>query len=86
MKKKKIIKKCSRFDSCSANVCPIDTEAGLRRQLPGEDRCPFCLKKKAGGQKGTITLVPDAVSKVIPGSNLKMLNRRSQKRWLAINS
>ncbi len=80
------MKRCPRFNSCSANVCPIDADAGLRKQLPGEDRCPFCLKKKSEGQKGIRTLAPSSILEVIPKSNLKMLNRRSQKRWLAINN
>lgn len=75
------IKKCPRFNECSVNVCPLDDEANLKDKLPEENVCPFCLKKKAAFQKGIRTLAPDSVLAVIPESNLKMLNNRSQKRW-----
>ncbi len=72
---------CPRFNFCPINVCPLDKEAELRNKLPDENRCPFCLNKKGKNQKGIRTLAPHRVLKVVPVSNLKMLNTRNQKRW-----
>jgi len=77
--------KCPRFGSCSVNVCPLDPEAKLKTNLPGEEICPYCLKKKARHQKGIKTLAPDSVLLVVPESNVGMLNRRNQKRWSEIH-
>jgi len=77
----KNLKKCSRFDSCSHNLCPLDEEADLRNKLPDEGNCPFTIKKRDRGQKGIRTLAPDSLLVVIPELNLKMLSRRNQKRW-----
>jgi hypothetical protein len=32
-------KKCSRFQRCSANVCPLDTQMAEKETLPGEEAC-----------------------------------------------
>lgn len=31
--------KCPKFNECSCNVCPLDTDMAQMRALPGEDRC-----------------------------------------------
>jgi hypothetical protein len=74
------LKVCPRFNQCSANICPLEPEANLRNKLPNESLCPFCLKKKATFQRGIRTLAPASVLAVVPESNVKMLNRRNQKR------
>ena len=74
-------KSCPRWNYCSINACPLDPEANLRKRLPEESICPFCLKKKAGFQKGIRTLATDSVLEVVPKLNVKLLNRRNQKRW-----
>ncbi len=79
-----IIKICPRFIKCSANTCPLDTEAKERTCLPGEDICPFTIKKRKKSQKGLIARAPDSILKVVPESNLKMLNNANQKRWHAL--
>jgi hypothetical protein len=73
--------RCSCFGACSINVCPLDPEAHLRSKLPEENSCPFCLKKKSKSQKGMRTLMPSRLLEFVPKSNIKMLNRRNQKRW-----
>jgi hypothetical protein len=35
----KIMKKCSRFSSCSVNRCPLDVDINLRNELKGEPKC-----------------------------------------------
>ena len=76
---------CPRFDDCSINICPLDEEAFLRSKLPEETSCPFTLKKRKKSQRGIKTLMPYHCLKVIPKSNLKMLNRGNQKRWHALH-
>lgn len=75
------LQKCLRFTFCSHNICPLDIDANLRNKLPDEDICPFCLKKKTSFQKGIRTLAPDSIIEVIPELNVKLLNKRNQKRW-----
>ncbi len=79
------LRKCSRFNGCSINICPLDLEIYLRNRIPGEKTCPFMIKKKHKEQKGIKTLIPYSVLKFIPKSNLKMLNKRNQKRWMALH-
>jgi hypothetical protein len=78
-------KNCSRWDSCSTNCCPADLDASLRKNLPGESRCAYSLNKKNKTQKGIKTLMPIPLLKLIPESNLKLLNNRNQKRRRASN-
>jgi len=80
------LKKCPRWNYCSTNICPLDPDVNLRNKLPKENICPFCLKKKAGFQKGIRTLSTDSVLEVVPESNIKLLNRRNQKRWHEIKN
>jgi len=84
MIKEKIIsnlKKCSRFDNCSINLCPLDLEADLRKNLPDEKQCPFMIKKKSKEQKGIKVLAPYSILELIPESKIKMLNKRNKRRW-----
>ena len=48
------LRKCPRFEWCSANICPLDLEVNLRSKLPGENQCPFTINKKSKSQKGDI--------------------------------
>lgn len=73
--------KCPRFNYCSINICPLDLEANLRNELSEEEPCPFSIKKRDRKQKGIKTQAPNSILEVIPESNLKILNRRNQKRW-----
>jgi len=79
------MEKCSRFPRCSTNFCPLDLEAGQRTYIPGEDVCSFTIKNRKKFQKGLITRASDSILKVIPESNVKMLNKRNQKRWHALH-
>jgi len=77
--------KCSRFNRCSANICPLDLKAQERTYILGEDICPFMIRKRRKFQKGLITRAPDDLLKVIPEKNLEMLNSGNQKRWRALH-
>ena len=79
------LKSCPRFQKCSINTCPLDSEIELRTELRGEERCPYTIKKRRRGQKGIRTQSPDSVLKVIPESNVKMLSKGNQKRWQAFH-
>ena len=81
----KKFKNCPRFKKCSINLCPLDFEARFKKVFPGENTCPFMIKKKNKFQKGIRTLAPDSILKVIPKLNIKMLNKRNQKRWHALH-
>ncbi len=72
---------CSRFESCSINICPLDPKANLRSKLPGENDCPFMIKKRSKEQRGIKLLAPAHILEVIHESNLKMLHKRNQERW-----
>lgn len=79
------MEKCQRFPKCSANICPLDPKSEERTYIPEEDVCPFTIKKRKRFQKGVITRTSDSILKVIPESNLKMLNNANQKRWHALH-
>lgn len=76
---------CPRFDRCSANICPLDLEAEERTYVSGEGICSFAIKKRKKSQRGLVTRAPNSILKVIPESNLKMLNSRNQKLWHAFH-
>lgn len=83
MNEEKIIenlRRCPRFHDCNINFCPLDLEANSKKGKD-ENQCPFSIKKKTKDQKGMKTLAPNCILQFIPKSNLKMLNRRNQKRW-----
>lgn len=77
----KNLKKCPKFNWCSANICILDSEAHLKIKLAGENSCPFTIKKREKGQKGIKLLAPLCVLEVIPESNTKILNNGNLKRW-----
>ena len=79
------LKICSRWDKCSANICPMDPNAILIDKLPGEESCPFTIKKRGDDQKGIKTLAPTGLLAVIPESNVKMIHNANQKRWHALH-
>ena len=72
---------CPRFPTCSINKCPLDHVMELRTELPEEKGCPFTIRKRNENQKGIRTQAPDSILKVIPRSNLNVLNKSSLKRW-----
>jgi hypothetical protein len=69
------MKKCSMFSECSCNVCPLDSFARERMALPEDKKCYFISKDK--GNRRTIT---DKMLKLVPKSNYKLLNQRSQNK------
>lgn len=75
------LKRCPRFNNCSVNFCPLDLEVNLRNNLPSEERCPFTINKRVKSQKGIKTQMPPPILEFVPESNVKMLNKRNQKRW-----
>lgn len=87
MPKGKIIqnlRRCPRFNNCSANICPLDLEANQRVYIKGEDICPFTIKRRKKSQEGIRTLAPNGILKFVPKLNVKMLNNSNQKRWVAL--
>lgn len=81
----KNLKTCSRFQRCSINICPLDPEAELRNKLPEEESCPFTIKKRNKAQRRLKLRMPNGIFKIVPKSNIKLLNKRNQKRWHAFH-
>lgn len=81
----KNLKRCNRFNECSANICPLDNGAYLRKNLPDEKRCPYTINRKNKKEKGIKTLMPTHLLNFIPARNLKILNKRNQRRWTDLN-
>ena len=82
------MEKCPCFERCSQNLCPLDPE--LRLRSGGEsDKCRWMRepkKKKVGGKEFISGggVMPDAILKFVPESNLKWLNANSRKAWLRL--
>ena len=79
------MKKCSHFDECSQNLCPLDLELSLRTG-GDRDKCKYMrepCRKKINGREfisgGSVPL--DGVLKFVPESNLKWINESSRERW-----
>lgn len=79
------LKRCPSYEKCNQNLCLLDLKLHLRSG--GEqDKCKWMREPKrvkikarefvSGGQ-----VMPDAILKFVPESNLKWLNQVSQKRW-----
>ena len=75
------LKRCPKFNKCSANLCPLDLRVDFKNNLLGEERCPFTINRKVKFQKGIKTQMPSHILEFVPESNIKMLNKRNQKRW-----
>jgi len=79
------LKKCSHFDTCNQNLCPLDLKLNLRTGGKG-DKCRFMRepKKKKIGKREFLSggsVMSDAPLNFVPKSNLEWLNGVSQKRW-----
>jgi hypothetical protein len=83
------LERCSRFISCSQNLCPLDLELNLRTGGK-QDKCCFMREAKQTKIKGRNfvsggRVMPDAPLNFVPESNLKYLNNPSKTRWAEIN-
>jgi len=80
------LKKCRNFARCNQNRCPLDFELHLRTGSES-DKCRWMRKasKTKIGSKEFVSggrVMPDAILIFVPESNLKWLNRVSQRRWI----
>ena len=80
------LEKCPHFDKCSQNLCPLDLELHLRSGNTS-DKCRWMREPKSVKLNGKEFIsggrvMPNAILKYVPESNLKWLNESSQKRWL----
>lgn len=76
-------KKCPRFNSCSYAICPLDPEAHIRIKLRDDDSCPFCLNKNSGSHKWAKTRMQDGLLELVSKQNIKLLNKRNQRRRIS---
>lgn len=92
MEKEKLIenlRKCPHFEICSRNLCPLDFEFDLRSGR-NQDTCRYMRppRRTKARDKEFITggsVMPDAILKFVPQSNLMRLNEASKNRWNSIN-
>lgn len=82
------LKRCPHFDGCSQNFCPLDLERVLRSGAKHEV-CRFMREAKMAKVHGREfvsggTVMPDALLKFVPESNLESLNKSSQDRYKEI--
>ena len=75
------MKRCRKFESCSVNLCPLDSEVNLRTELEGEKKCPFTIKKRTKEYRGMKLLLSDYALEVIPRLTAQMLNKGNLRRW-----
>lgn len=59
-----MMESCPRFDTCPANICPLDDKWKMRSHIAGEKVCPMLVG--LGKQDGE-TLVRDYLTKTMPG-------------------
>jgi len=91
MDEKKItenMEKCPRFGGCSQSFCPLDSEVNLRSGKKHEV-CRFMREAKRVNIRGREfvsggSVMPDALLKFVPESNLELLNKPSQDRFKEI--
>jgi hypothetical protein len=82
------IERCSHFENCNQNFCPLDLELDFRFGRES-DKCRFMRnpsKKKVGGKEFISggRVMPDGILNFVPQRNLKWLNEVSKKRWKEI--
>ncbi|MFH0968987.1 MAG: hypothetical protein V1804_00570 [Patescibacteria group bacterium] len=76
---------CPHYISCSQNFCPLDSELHLRSGS-NQDKCRWMREPKQSKIKGWEftsggSVMPDAILKFVPESNLAWLNQSSKTRW-----
>ena len=79
------LKRCPKFEGCSQNLCPLDFELESRSGST-QDKCRYFREAKRTriGKREFISggsIMPDAISKFVPESNLMRLNEASKERW-----
>ena len=77
--------KCSRFGSCSYNLCPLDEELESRTGTIKEDGCDWMQNYRTKNRRHIRRLMPDGLLKLVPEKNLRMLSRANQRRWRALH-
>ena len=84
------MKKCSAWEKCSQNLCPLDYELSLR--AGGEsDKCRWMREPRIKKIKGREfisggSVMPNGILNFVPESNLKWLNNLSQIQWRKIHT
>lgn len=83
------MERCSHFDSCSQNFCPLDPDLNLRSGK-ARDKCRFMREPKPAKINGREfisggTIMPDTILNFVPRSNIEWLNISSKTRWAEIN-
>ena len=79
------MERCSHFNSCSQNFCPLDLELALRVGKE-QDKCRWMreprktkIQNKEFVSGGSV--LPNAILNFVPEGNVGRLNESSQARW-----
>ena len=94
LKEKEILenlKRCPSFERCSRNLCPLDYELHLRNGNIRSDGCKWMQGRHEKNIKGKQvvsgdSVMPDAILKYVPESNIEWLNEPSERRWQELRS
>lgn len=83
------MEKCPHFNTCSQNLCPLDSELHLRAGNK-QDKCRWMREAKVSKINGREFrsgggVMPDAPLNFVPERNLRHLNEASQTRWQELN-
>lgn len=76
----KNIKVCSKFETCSYPICPLDLEMLKRVIRRGEGKCPYLRKKKENKINGKVfisggKIMPECLLNLVPMENKKGVNK-----------
>ena len=75
------MRRCRRFEYCSAPVCPLNAEAEYTERLPEEEQCIFCVKRRVRGERRSRRPLTPYMLEVIGESEAKHLSERNLKAW-----
>lgn len=80
------LERCPHFNSCSQNFCPLDMELSERSGTK-QNKCRWMREAKISKVAGREFVsgggvMPDALLKFVPRSNLEWLNEVSRVKWI----
>ncbi len=73
---------CPRFDRCSANICPLDADWGLRQHLKGERICFYLTELvKPGGMVRIDTRLSSELAEEVSNTHPAIVARFCEIRY-----
>jgi hypothetical protein len=78
--------RCSKYDSCSAPICPLDTQWTQRRHLPGERVCLWLREAVKPDGRATLPIhLVDDVMQALPAIEARNSDIRHKLKQAATN-